>query len=122
MIRVLALLMICVVTFSHGTMSLGAPHGFSAASHTHDHDAIETQSVEDHEQTADRAAPGNFTQPSDGGVVDADVAHVHPAADEARLANAFGVRLMLREARDFPVHDSPLAPTSTAPLLEPPSA
>lgn len=122
MLRALALLMICVLMLSHGTMSLAAPHGpDSAIGHTHDH-AVETASADDHHEGQPDTELGDEVGDTDESTMDADVAHVHPAADEVRLTDPFGPRLASRDVRDPPVPDDPLAPVKSAPLLEPPLA
>jgi hypothetical protein len=122
MLRLFALLMICVLTLSHGTMGAATPHApGSAIDHAHDH-VVETASAEDHHEVQADVAQGDETGNTDESAMDADVAHVHPAADEVRLADAIGPRLVLRDVRDPPVPDALLAPVKTAPLLEPPAA
>jgi len=116
MLRFLALMMMCVMLLSHGTASVAAPHGAeSAIGHTHHDEAADTVDRHDADSSNTLGADGDQD-------IDQDVAHGHPAADEAHKGGLLPTRLAMRDVRDPPAHDSPLTPIQSAPLLEPPTA
>jgi hypothetical protein len=118
MLRSFALMMMCVMLLSHGTASVAAPHGAgSAIGHTHHAEAADADAADRHD-TEQSGTPGEGGDQD----IDQDVAHGHPAADEAHKGGLLPPRLAMRDVRDPPGNDSPLTPVQSAPLLEPPTA
>ena len=110
--------MMCVMLLSHGTASVAAPHGVdSGIGHFH-HDVAEDSNAADRHD----ADPSTTQGESSDQDIDQDVAHGHPAADQAHRGGLLPPRLALRDVLDSPGDQSPLTPIQSAPLLEPPTA
>jgi len=130
MLRLLTALLICVLTFSHGTMGSAAPHG-DAAGHAHagehSHDVLpDADHGDHHSETVDREtvdleadASGRGSQPDDSKT--ADVAHAHAAAGQIP-AGAIVPNPPQGGVQPTRPVVTPLASAPQAPLLEPPSA
>jgi len=118
MLRFFALMMMCVMLLSHGTASVAAPHGAdSAIGHIHHDDAEASDAADRHD-----ADPSSTLGEGSDQDIDQDVAHGHPAADQAHKGGLLPPRLAMRDILDPPGNDSPLTPIQSAPLLEPPTA
>lgn len=116
MMRLFALVMICVLTMSHGTMGMAAPHAAKVVhspGHSYQHDGV---------ASADGAA-----EPADGDTdesppVDQDIAHVHSAGDMLPALGDIPAQHFACLVHMGPPSSGPLGSTDPAPLLEPPSA
>lgn len=125
MTRLIALLMLCVLTLSHGSAGASVPHadhGIHTHAQGHDHGST----IDDRdEHDMDALANGTIDEASDTGrdaPVERDVAHVHPAADMVPQIAPVSSPTFVDLGHARPPSAGPLVSTDPAPLLEPPSA
>lgn len=120
MMRLFALLMICVLTMSHGTPGMAAPHvaqSVHSHSHGHHHDAGPGQGAAAHDADESRASDQDESR-----AIDQDIAHVHSAADMVPGLGDMPAHLVARAIHMRPPPPGPFGSTEPAPLLKPPSA
>ena len=114
MLRLFAMMMMCVMLLSHGTAGVAAPHGAEPTiGHTHHAEDADADAVDPHD--ADKSGTA-------GEGSEKDIAHGHASADQVRNGGLLTARLKIRDVLDPPTHDSALTPIQSAPLLEPPTA
>ncbi len=120
MTRLIALLMLCVLTLSHGSAGASVPHadhGIHTHSQGHDHgSAIDDRNDHDNDPIDEATDTGRDAP------VERDVAHVHPAADMVPQIAPVSSPTFVDLGHARPPSAGPLVSTDPAPLLEPPSA
>ena len=120
MLRLFALIMICVLGVSHGAASVAAPHA-AVGVHSHEHEddhpsAGESVDAQHVDESADN--DGNDSFPDDQN----DVAHVHPVADMVPMFAGVPAQRLAKSGHLRPRPPGALVSTEPSPLLEPPSA
>lgn len=117
MTRLIALLMLCVLTLSHGSAGASVPHADHGV-HTHAPGHDHGSAIDDHDvDTMDEASDTGRDAP-----IERDVAHVHPAADMVPQIAPVSSPTFVNLGHARPPSAGPLVSTDPAPLLEPPSA
>ena len=120
MTRLIALLMLCVLTLSHGNAGASVPHadlGVHSHAQGHDHGSA-IDDPKDHDiNPIDQASDTGRDAP-----IERDVAHVHPAADMVPQVAPVSSPMFVDLGHARPPSAGPLVSIDPAPLLEPPSA